>query len=386
MKKAIQFGAGNIGRGFIGSLLYKAGYHVVFADVNTEIIDKINKDKEYTIHVMDTVCSEEKVNDISGVISINNEIYKEIVEAEIITTAVGPVVLPRIAPTIAKGIALRKENGVKNYLNIIACENAIKASSQLEEEVKKYLTKDEVDYLEEFVGFPNCSVDRIVPPVKSENILDVVVENYYEWNVEEKAFKGEIPKIEGMNLVDNLMAYIERKLFTLNTGHAITAYFGYLKGYETIEESIKDEVIYDFVKKAMIESGEGLIAKYNFDEEAHYKYINKIIDRFKNPYLKDDVARVGREPLRKLNENDRLIKPLITARGFNINTDNLLLGVGAALHYDNKEDAQSVQLQSLINEKGIKESLAEISKISGDTDVLDKVEKYYDEVKKLIGA
>ena len=386
MKKAIQFGAGNIGRGFIGSLLYKAGYHVVFADVNTEIIDKINKDKEYTIHVMDTVCSEEKVNDISGVISINNEIYKEIVEAEIITTAVGPVVLPRIAPTIAKGIALRKENGVKNYLNIIACENAIKASSQLEEEVKKYLTKDEVDYLEEFVGFPNCSVDRIVPPVKSENILDVVVENYYEWNVEEKAFKGEIPKIEGMNLVDNLMAYIERKLFTLNTGHAITAYFGYLKGYETIEESIKDEVIYDFVKKAMIESGKGLIAKYNFDEEAHYKYINKIIDRFKNPYLKDDVARVGREPLRKLNENDRLIKPLITARGFNINTDNLLLGVGAALHYDNKEDAQSVQLQSLINEKGIKESLAEISKISGDTDVLDKVEKYYDEVKTLIGA
>ena len=386
MKKAIQFGAGNIGRGFIGSLLSKAGYHVVFADVNTEIIDKINKDKEYTIHVMDTVCSEEKVNDISGVISINNEIYKEIVEAEIITTAVGPVVLPRIAPTIAKGIALRKENGVKNYLNIIACENAIKASSQLEEEVKKYLTKDEVDYLEEFVGFPNCSVDRIVPPVKSENILDVVVENYYEWNVEEKAFKGEIPKIEGMNLVDNLMAYIERKLFTLNTGHAITAYFGYLKGYETIEESIKDEVIYDFVKKAMIESGKGLIAKYNFDEEAHYKYIDKIIDRFKNPYLKDDVARVGREPLRKLNENDRLIKPLITARGFNINTDNLLLGVGAALHYDNKEDSQSVQLQSLINEKGIKASLAEISKISGDTDVLDKIEKYYDEVKGLIGA
>ena len=383
MKKAIQFGAGNIGRGFIGALLSKAGYHVVFADVNTEIINKINSDKKYTIHVMDTICSEEEISNISGVISTSDEIYKEIVEAEIITTAVGPGVLPRIAPTIAKGIALRKEKGIKTYLNIIACENAIKASSQLEEEVKKYLNEEEIEYLKEFVGFPNCSVDRIVPPVKSENILDVVVENYYEWNVEKSAFKGEIPKIEGMNLVDNLMAYIERKLFTLNTGHAITAYFGYLKGYETIEESIKDEVIYGFVKNAMIESGKGLIAKYNFDEEAHYKYIDKIIDRFKNPYLKDDVARVGREPLRKLNENDRLIKPLITARGFNINTDNLLLGVGAALHYDNKEDSQSVQLQSLINEKGIKASLAEIS---GDTDVLDKIEKYYDEVKGLIGA
>lgn len=386
MKKAIQFGAGNIGRGFIGALLSKAGYHVVFADVNKEIIEKIKEDKFYTIHVMDVECTEEKIENISGVISTSDDILKEIVEAEIITTAVGPVVLPRIAPTIAKGIQLRKEAGLKSFLNIIACENAIKASSQLEEEVKKYLNEEEVEYLEAFVGFPNCSVDRIVPPVKSENILDVVVERFYEWNVEEKSFKGSIPQIEGMNLADNLMAYIERKLFTLNTGHAITAYFGYLKGYNTIDESIKDEVIYDFVKKAMIESGQGLIAKYNFDEEAHLKYIDKIIGRFKNPYLKDDVARVGREPLRKLNENDRLIKPLITARGFNIKTDSLLLGVGAALHYDNKEDAQSRELQSLIQEKGIRGSIAEISKISEDTDVLDKIEKYYDEVKKLIGA
>lgn len=386
MKKAIQFGAGNIGRGFIGALLSKAGYHVVFADVNKEIIEKINEDKFYTIHVMDVECTEEKIENISGVISTSDDILKEIVESEIITTAVGLVVLPRIAPTIAKGIQLRKEAGLKSFLNIIACENAIKASSQLEEEVKKYLNEEEVQYLEEFVGFPNCSVDRIVPPVQSENILDVVVERFYEWNVEENAFKGSIPQIEGMNLADNLMAYIERKLFTLNTGHAITAYFGYLKGYSTIDESIKDEVIYDFVKKAMTESGQGLIAKYNFDEEAHLKYIDKIIGRFKNPYLKDDVARVGREPLRKLNENDRLIKPLITARGFNIETDSLLLGVGAALHYDNKEDAQSRELQSLIKEKGIRESIAEISKISEDTDVLDKIEKYYDEVKNLIGA
>ena len=386
MKRAIQFGAGNIGRGFIGALLSKSGYHVVFADVNEEIISKINEDKCYTIHIMDVECKDEKVENISGVISTSDEILEEIRTSDIITTAVGPVVLPRIASTIANGIKLRKITGVTSYLNIVACENAIKASSQLEEEVKKYLNEEEIAYLNEYVGFPNCSVDRIVPPVKSENILDVVVENFYEWNVEEKAFKGEIPKIYGMNLADNLMAYIERKLFTLNTGHAITAYFGYLKGYNTVDESIKDEVIHDLVKKAMIESGQGLIAKYNFDKEEHFKYIDKIIGRFKNPYLKDDVARVGREPLRKLNENDRLIKPLITARGFNINTDNLLLGVGAALHYDNKEDSQSVQLQSLINEKGIKASLAEISKISGDTDVLDKIEKYYDEVKGLIGA
>ena len=386
MKRAIQFGAGNIGRGFIGALLSKSGYHVVFADVNEEIISKINEDKCYTIHIMDVECKDEKVENISGVISTSDEILEEIRKSDIITTAVGPVVLPRIASTIANGIKLRKITGVNSYLNIVACENAIKASSQLEEEVKKYLNEEEIAYLNEYVGFPNCSVDRIVPPVKSENILDVVVENFYEWNVEEKAFTGEIPKIYGMNLDDKLMAYIERKLFTLNTGHAITAYFGYLKGYNTVDESIKDEVIHDLVKKAMIESGQGLIAKYNFDKEEHFKYIDKIIGRFKNPYLKDDVARVGREPLRKLNENDRLIKPLMTAKNFNLDIDNLLLGVGAALNYNNEEDSQSVELQSLISEKGVKESLAHVANLAQEQEILSKVEKYYNEVKSIISA
>ena len=74
----------------------------------------------------------------------------------------------------------------------------------------------------------------------------------------------------------------------------------------------------------------------------------------------------------------------MTARGFNIDTDNLLLGVGAALHYNNKEDKQSVELQELIKEKGIKNTLAEIAKLPNNNDILDKVEYYYNEVESII--
>ena len=101
MKKAIQFGAGNIGRGFIGALLAEAGYHVVFADVNEAVIDKINADGTYTVHVMDVTCREEKITNISGVNSTTDAVLEEITQAEVITTAVGLVVLPRIAPAIA---------------------------------------------------------------------------------------------------------------------------------------------------------------------------------------------------------------------------------------------------------------------------------------------
>ena len=299
-----------------------------------------------------------------------------------ITTAVGLTILPRIAPTIAKGITIRQQEGSESYLNIIACENAIKASSQLKEHVYGQLDDATKAYADKYVGFPDCSVDRIVPPVRSENPVDVVVENYYEWNVEQASFKGEIPQIKGMNLADNLMAYIERKLFTLNTGHCITSYLGYLKKYNTIDESIADEKIYNIVKAAMTESGNGLIKKHGFDAEAHMKYIDKIIGRFKNPYLKDDVARVGREPLRKLSETDRLVKPLMTAVGYGLPVDHIITGIGAALHYDNKEDKQSVELQEKISKLGVRDAMAEISGIS-DKDLLDKIEKSYQDVINL---
>ena len=73
MKKAVQFGAGNIGRGFIGALLSQSGYHVVFADVVDKIIDKINEDKTYTVHVMDVECEDQKIENISGVNSTKPE-------------------------------------------------------------------------------------------------------------------------------------------------------------------------------------------------------------------------------------------------------------------------------------------------------------------------
>lgn len=384
MKTAIQFGAGNIGRGFIGALLEKSGYHVVFADVNKEVINKINADKKYTVHIMDVECSEEVITNISGLLSTGDEIIDKIKEADLITTAVGLVILPRIAPTIAKGIQARIQAGIKTPLNIIACENAIKASSQLKAAIMPLLSEEEQKYVDQYVGFPDCSVDRIVPPVKSENFIDVVVEKYYEWNVEEASIKGETPDIQGMNLAGNLMAYIERKLFTLNTGHAMTAYFGFMKGYQTIDESIADPKIFAIVKGAMQESGRGLIKKYDFDEKAHFQYIDKIIGRFKNPYLKDDVSRVGREPIRKLSPNDRLVMPTTTALQYGLPVDNLILGIGAALHYNNPEDKQSVELMEKLKEKGLQEAMTEISGIAKDSPEMESILKAYETVADTI--
>lgn len=384
MKKAIQFGAGNIGRGFIGAVLEQAGYRVVFADVNEQIVARINQDRAYTVQIMDTVCEEVRITGVSALDSRSPELARQIAQAQIVTTAVGLTVLPRIAGALAAGIEARREQGVEEPLNVIACENGVRASSQLKAAVLTHLDAAGQAYCEQYVGFPDCSVDRIVPPVKSENPIDVVVERFFEWNVERAAFKGVVPRIAGMNPADNLIAYIERKLFTLNTGHAITAYLGRMKGYMTICQSISDEQILAIVRAAMRESGRGLAALYDFDRDAHFAYIDKIIGRFMNPYLCDDVTRVGREPLRKLSAGDRLIKPILTACQYGIATPSLLLGIGAALHYDNPEDPQSVEMIRMTRRLGAAEALREIAELPAHDPLPALAAQAYTEIERII--
>ena len=146
MKKAIQFGAGNIGRGFIGAVLEQAGYHVVFADVNEQVVARINSDRAYTVQIMDTVCEQMRITDISAMDSRSPELAAQIAGAELVTTAVGLTVLPRIAGAIAAGIAARRDAGVTEPLNVIACENGVRATTQLREAVLKHLDEAPVSY------------------------------------------------------------------------------------------------------------------------------------------------------------------------------------------------------------------------------------------------
>ena len=380
MKLAIQFGAGNIGRGFIGKLLSEAGYRVYFADINKAVIQELHNKKEYVVEVVGSNYAEEVVKNVDGVLSTDEKLLELISEAEIITTAVGPNVLRIIAKTVADGLTAKFNSGNREYLNIIACENMIKGSTFLKEEVYNHLEDGVKSYADKYVGFPDSAVDRIVPPMEeSDDLLRVRVEEFQEWIVDKTLFKGGIPEINGMQTTDNLMAFVERKLFTLNTGHAITAYLGVLKGYETVKESIEDEEIQKLVVSAMKESGEVLINRYGFDRETHYKYIDKILGRFKNPYLKDEVKRVGREPLRKLSFNDRLIKPLRGTMEYNLKNDNLIYGIAAALLYNNEEDGQSVELQEKISKEGIEEAVREVTCLE-DSSQIFKIVKTYEKI------
>lgn len=385
MKRAIQFGAGNIGRGFIGAVLSEAGYHVVFADVNMEVIDRINKDGAYTVHIMDVESRDVRISNISGVDSGGGEIVDEIVRAEIITTAVGLRILPFIAPAIAKGIAARRAAGVGEPLNVIACENGIRATSQLREEVYKHLSAEEAAWCDAHVGFADCSVDRIVPPVAFPEPLDVAAEAFHEWNVERSAWVGEPPQLSGMHLTDELEAHIERKLFTLNTGHCATAYLGHLKGYVTIAEALADERIFGLVRGAMRQSGEALIRKFGFGRAQHAAYIDSVLRRFRNPWLRDTVARVGHDPARKLSAPLYFSYPITLAAGYGLAVDELALAAAAALRFDDPADGQCAEIRETIARIGLPAAVRRITGIDDDRLVAALVDAYA-RVPSAVGA
>lgn len=377
--KALHFGAGNIGRGFIGKLLADSGVQVIFADVNDTVIDLLKSQGGYNVKIVgDSVNTVEKVSNVSAVNSKDeNALIALFNEVDLVTTAVGPNVLKIISATIAKGLTALFAAGNNKPLNIIACENMVRGTTFLKEQVFAHLSPEWQTKAEQYVGFVDSAVDRIVPPIQTDekDPLLVTVEEFSEWIVDQTQFKGDIPKINGMELTDNLMAFVERKLFTLNTGHAVTAYYGKAKGYQWVKESIEDENVKAFVKAVMQESGAVLIKRYGFDPQAHAAYIEKILKRFANPYLADDVDRVGREPLRKLSYNDRLIKPLRGTLEYGLPNDNLIRAVAVALSYRNANDPQALELAQAL-QQDVEAAVRKYTELQ-DEAVLSKISQTY---------
>ena len=347
MPVAVHFGAGNIGRGFVGLLLHEGGYDLVFSDVAAELVNAINAAPEYTVHEAGPGGVDHVVTGDRAVDSRTDPeaAAAAVATADVVTTAVGPTVLRFVAPTIVAGLRLRDPD--RPPLQVMACENAIGATDLLRTEIAAAAGEDAPALLARAV-FANTAVDRIVPAQAPGQGVDVTVEPYFEWAIESGPSGEDPPHFPGAHFVEDLAPYIERKLFTVNTGHAATAYFGERAGAITIAEALEDPATAAAVEAALQETSGVLSAVHGLDPEELSQYRAKILDRFRNPLLPDTVRRVGRQPLRKLSRHERFIGPAAMAAERGLGTSALVAAVGAALSFDAPEDEESVRLQELL--------------------------------------
>jgi mannitol-1-phosphate 5-dehydrogenase len=335
---AVHFGAGNIGRGFIGALLQDAGYHVVFADVNQELIDSMKALGSYTLTELASVPKQKLYKNFQVLNSVTEtqELTQLIAKAKIVTASVGANVLGRIAPVIEAGLSQRTSH---DKLVVMACENALGAS-----EIIKLAMQDQ-QLANQRAIFCNTAVDRIVPLQVEHSEPDVAVEPFSEWIIDSAPLAGRELNLPGATFVEDLDPFIERKLYTVNTAHLAVALIGQQFGHETVIEAMADSEVMPKVLAAIEETSAALIRKHGFDPVAHAAYVEKTLSRLSNPAIDDEIVRVGRDPLRKLSRYERLIGPAAYHAEHLGEPFALLEVIDAALSFQAPGDAEAARLQ-----------------------------------------
>jgi mannitol-1-phosphate 5-dehydrogenase len=330
-KKLVLFGAGKIGRSFIGQIFSRGGYEVVFIDVFRPVIEELNRRREYNVVIKGKNESVIKVGNVSGVYAGNeDEVIDQISSAGIVATAVGQNGLPAIFPVLARGLEHRLHQFPGSPLDIIIAENLRNAAQYFETELKRNLPENYP--FSKMVGLVETSIGKMVPLMTKKDmqldVLQVYAEEYNTLILDKKAFKNPIPEIEGLAPKENMKAWVDRKLFIHNLGHAAAAYLGFLYNpkFVYLWEALEIREVFNEVREMMQQSAAALLKKYpdDFTKELLQNHIDDLLARFRNKALCDTLFRVGCDLPRKLGPDDRLVGAIKLAIEMNLPYQKIL--------------------------------------------------------------
>jgi mannitol-1-phosphate 5-dehydrogenase len=381
MKKLVLFGAGKIGRSFIGQLFAVSGYEVVFVDISEKIVSELNKCNEYTIIIKSANADEIiKVGNVRGILGSGTEkVAEEISGCDIAAISVGMQGLPGVIPVLARGLILRHERSGKKPLDIILAENMRNADQFVKKILKTYLKKDYP--FDKMVGLIETSIGKMVPimpqDVQDNDPLLVYAEPYNTLILDKKAFKNPIPEVKGLAPKDNIKAWVDRKSHIHNFGHAAAAYAGFEADPEALylADILNIASVKEFTRSAMLQSAEILIRKYpgEFTVNDLTEHINDLLYRFENRALGDTVFRVGCDLKRKLHRNDRILSPLIDGVKVGSQVDNILQTFNLGLSFGAKDEngkmfPGDVEFSEVLRMKGLSSVLLNICGLIAETD------------------
>jgi mannitol-1-phosphate 5-dehydrogenase len=363
---ALIFGAGNVGRGFLGHLLYLSGYRLTFADIDQSLLQAIRERQGYTLRLAD----QDRVEDvwIAPVHAIHVEdataMAQAITAADIAVTAVGARALPALAQSLATGLVQRARARPEVPLNIILCENLRDAHRIFRELIRQNLPSDLHGYLDQRVGLVMSVIARMVTtPTAEMRAADptlIIAEPYQHLPVDRHGFVGPIPAIIGMEPRDRFDAWVDWKLYIHNAGHAVLAYLGYRRGHHYGYQALEDPQVGPWSAQAMRESAQALVAEHGFDRAQLEADVRDLLRRFANRALADPISRLARDPLRKLAPADRLVGAATLCLRHGIVPDALSWGIAAGLTFDDPADAGAVELQRRLKTEGLDRVLAEV--------------------------
>jgi mannitol-1-phosphate 5-dehydrogenase len=379
---AVQFGAGNIGRGFMGQLLREAGLEIVFVDTDASLVNRLNERGRYPLRLLDAYSQTPRDLTIDRFTALRTAQEDTIVEAvagaRVVATAVGVANLDAVAPLLAKGIHRRRERAGEP-LDVYLCENMLEAAGMLSERVMSLLDDPDRVWAQRNIGFVGTSVARIVGGAGTRSAQDdpllVIADAHRDTPYDGRASRAGELGLGGFHPVNNFKAEVERKIFTHNVGHAALAYLGYRRGHTFIHETFADDFVKSVFEGALDETTEALLRRYprDLDRREHLAIRQDVRVRFGNPLLRDAIVRVAKDPIRKLGRDDRIIGAAELCLSQGIAPDHIATICAAALCYDYPDDTHALRLQTMIRERGLGEALEQISGVEPSSGFGQKV-------------
>jgi mannitol-1-phosphate 5-dehydrogenase len=367
----VQFGAGAIGRGFLGELWADAGYETVFVDTNRELVQALNDHRAYPLHLVSSDGVQEKQLGPVRAVHVENTqaVLQELQDCAFAATAVGPGLQSVATQIFAPFLRVRGKLRRPSPLPVILCENNPLANQNvwfgLQSLFPTATNTTFTNYKKRLV-LMQAVVGRMVPvpkPSASDDPLVVSAEPYYELPVQTTA--GEhLPPVAGVKPVRDFDNYIRRKLYIHNGGHAVLAYHGALHGHAYIYECAENPAIVRELEGFWAEATAYLVhcGMNRADLQAHQA---ELLARFRNVALGDTVARVARDPLRKLSVFDRLTGLALRCRSTKVAEPRFTCrAIAAALRYNDPADKEAQTLQSLIQEQGVRQAFLSASGIA----------------------
>jgi len=344
-KKIIVFGAGKIGRSFIGQVFNRSGYEVVFVDINKPLINLMNRERQYRVIIKDGDNEETlQIRNVKGICLDDEEkVIAELKEAGIVSLSVGQLGLQSAIPIIARALIERRIEYGDVALDIIIAENMRNADMYIREELRNNLPEDYP--LNQLVGLIETSIGKMVPIMTHEDIrvdpLQVFAEPYNRLIVAKNSFKNPIPDVAFLAPKENIKAWVDRKLFIHNLGHAAAAYVGFQAHPDAvfISDVLEDVKLFQAVRQTMLQAADILQVLYpnEFTYQQLEEHIDDLLHRFRNKSLGDTLFRVGCDLYRKLGPEDRLATPLRVALRINKPYHLILNAIEAGISFRGKD-------------------------------------------------
>jgi mannitol-1-phosphate 5-dehydrogenase len=329
-KHLALFGAGMTGRGQVAQLAYEDGWSLTLIDSNAELVDLLRRQGRYTVHLVSENAVRQVV--VEGFQTLHTgeteAIAAAVQEADLVATSVLEPNLPAVANALAPALLARLE-ATDRPLNIVAAENMLESSTLLKGYVQALVPESIQRCFTATFGFPNSMIARVVPI--AQDPLHIWAESYSEWTADRLTVLGHLPELNGLEWVTNQSARLMRKLYTANTAHVICAYLGWLAGYEYIHEAAQNPAIVERFMAAVGETRLALSAEAGFSYEDLLLYGESLRGRLASPLLPDSLARVIRQPVRKLGQNERLLGPLLLCVKHGLPRPALCYGIAAVL-------------------------------------------------------